>query len=144
MRIEISRGIDAPHHLVWDVLADLASYSEWMRDAERIVFTSAGRRGVGTTMEVHTRIGPFRTVDLIEVVGWDEGRSIEVAHRGLITGAGRLSAIPRGEGSTLVTWQESLRFPWWLGGRLIAICARPVLRRAWQANLSRLERILTG
>ena len=140
--IELSRVIPAPHDRVWGALADLASHVHWMKDAERIVFTSATRQGVGTTMEVHTRIGPFRTRDLLEVVGWEEGRYIEVGHRGLVRGTGRLSATPRGEDRTVVTWREKLVFPWWLGGPLAALVANPVLRRVWRSNLQLLEEML--
>jgi len=94
-------------------------------------------------MEVETVVGPFRTVDVMDVVGWEEGSSIEVAHRGLVKGGGTLSAEEHDDG-TLVGWVEELRFPWWLGGALVAWLARPVLAATWRENLERLERVLSA
>lgn len=141
-RIAVTRTMQVPHERVWAAIADLGSHTEWMKDAERIVFVHDQRRGEGTRMEVVTVVGPFRTVDVMEVVGWEEGRSIEVAHRGLITGRGILTAEPALEG-TLVSWREELTFPWWLGGPITAWLARPVLAAIWRGNLARLEEGLT-
>jgi hypothetical protein len=142
-RIAVTRTMQAPHERVWAAIADLGSHTEWMKDAERIVFVHDQRRGKGTRMEVVTVVGPFRTVDVMEVVGWEEGRSIEVAHRGLITGRGILTAEPALEG-TLVSWLEELTFPWWLGGPITAWLARPVLAAIWRGNLARLEEGITS
>jgi len=130
--------MEVPHTLVWAAVADLASHAEWMRDAESIVFLGDQRRGKGTMMRVETVVGPFRTADVMEVVGWDEGSTIEVAHQGLVKGRGTLEARPVGEG-TMVTWEETLAFPWWLGGAATAWMARPVLAAIWRGNLRRLE-----
>lgn len=137
-RIEVSRRIATPHAEVWSALADLRSHTDWMKDARSIEFTGETRSGVGTRMEVETVVGPLRTTDIMEVVGWDEGRSIEVVHEGLVTGRGTLSAEPNGE-STMVRWVEVLTFPWWLGGAVTAWLARPVLAAIWRGNLKRLE-----
>lgn len=93
-------------------------------------------------MEVATRVGPLRTLDILEVTGWDEGTSIDVAHRGLITGKGTLATAPL-NGDTRVSWVEELRFPWWLGGPMTAGLASPVLAAIWRGNLERLEDALT-
>lgn len=137
-RIEVLRQIKAPRETVWQKLADLASHAEWMADADEIEFLSDQTAGVGTIMRVPTSVGPLRTTDLIEVTGWDDGRSIEVEHTGLIRGRGALSVTPRGV-TTLVTWAEELEFPWWLGGPLTALIARPVMSAIWRRNLERLE-----
>ncbi|HET8739331.1 MAG TPA: SRPBCC family protein [Acidimicrobiia bacterium] len=137
-RIEVAREIDAPHERVWEAVSDLGSHGTWMKDAVRIVFVGDRRSGEGTRMEVVTVVGPFRLLDRMEVTGWEEGRSIEVAHQGLVKGQGRLTATPIGD-RTRVRWEEDLVFPWWLGGRLTAWLARPVLARIWRGNLRRLE-----
>lgn len=95
-------------------------------------------------MRVKTVVGPFRTLDDMEVVGWDEGRSIEVAHTGLVKGRGTFTLTDGAPGETLVTWDEELRFPWWLGGPVTAMLARPVLARIWRGNLRRLEESLSS
>lgn len=141
-RIAVSRPIPAPHTRVWEALADLESHQLWMRDAHSIVFLDDRRRGVGTRMEVETRIGPFRTLDLIEVVGWEEGHSIDVAHSGLVGGVGALRVTPD-DGGAVVEWVEDLIYPWWLGGAVTAWLARPVLAAVWKGNLRRLASMLT-
>jgi uncharacterized protein YndB with AHSA1/START domain len=140
-RVAVTRQIPVAHDRVWEALADLKAHTGWMRDARSIEFTSEHRRGTGTRMEVLTVIGPLRTTDIMEVVGWDEGRSIEVRHEGLITGTGTLRVEPVADGSRVV-WDETLTFPWWLGGRLVGWLARPVLAAVWRGNLRRLEETL--
>jgi uncharacterized protein YndB with AHSA1/START domain len=142
-RIRVTRRIDQEQTVVWAALADLASHHTWMRDAESIVFVTDQRTGVGTEMRVKTVVGPFRTIDIMEVVGWDEGRSIEVEHRGLVTGRGTLEAQSVGT-ATVVAWDETLRFPWWLGGPVTAWLARPVLAAVWRGNLRRLAESLSS
>jgi uncharacterized protein YndB with AHSA1/START domain len=143
-RIAVTRRISLPHDTVWDALADLGSHHVWMRDARSIVFVTDQRSGEGTRMRVKTVVGPFRTLDDMEVVGWDEGRSIEVAHIGLVKGRGTFTLTDGAPGETLVTWDEELRFPWWLGGPVTAMLARPVLTRIWRSNLRRLEESLSS
>lgn len=139
--IAVTRMLPLPHERVWAAIADLGSHTTWMRDARWIVFVHDQQRGVGTRMKVKTVVGPFRTIDVMEVVGWEEGRSIEVAHEGVVTGRGTLQATPQGSG-TLVSWTESLVFPWWLGGRIMTWLARPFLTAIWRGNLRRLEEAL--
>ena len=139
----VSLTVDHSVETVWEALADLASHPTWMKDAIAVNFHSDQTRGSGTSMDVVTRIGPFRTTDVIEVVGWTEGKQIEVVHRGLVTGRGILAVEPEGSGST-VTWIEDLEFPWWLGGPLTAWIARPFLRSIWRANLRRLDQTLSA
>jgi hypothetical protein len=141
-RIAVSRVVPVPRERVWAAIADLGSHTEWMRDAEWIVFVHDQRRGVGTRMEVKTVVGPFRTIDVMEVVGWDEGKSIEVTHQGLVKGRGTLSVSPAVADQTEVSWEEDLVFPWWLGGNITAWVARPVLAAIWRGNLRRLEETL--
>jgi hypothetical protein len=92
-------------------------------------------------MRVPTRVGPFRTTDMMTVVEWEEGRSIAVEHLGAVSGLGRFEIRTSGHGTEL-TWSETLRFPWWLGGRLGAFLARPILRQVWRGNLERFRRRL--
>jgi carbon monoxide dehydrogenase subunit G len=142
-RIKVSRRIESTRTVVWAALADLRSHVTWMRDARSIEFSTDLTSGVGTRMEVETVLGPFRTTDVMEVVSWDEGHSIEVVHHGLVRGRGTLSVSPDG-GGTLVTWDETLAFPWWLGGPVTAWVAGLVLAQTWRANLERLEESLTS
>jgi hypothetical protein len=139
--IEIAVVYDAPPQRVWAEIADLASHSQWMKDAERIEFVKGQNTGPGTRMRVPTRIGPFRTDDSMTVVEWVEGRVIAVEHVGAVSGVGRFEIESSGDRTKMV-WTERLAFPWWLGGALGAWLARPILRSTWTANLRRLgERV---
>jgi uncharacterized protein YndB with AHSA1/START domain len=141
-RIRVRATIDAPRGAVWERLADIAGHVHWMADARAIRFTSERRSGVGTTFECTTRIGPFRTTDVMEVTEWRRGRSLGVRHTGLVSGTGRF-VLRRGRlGRTRISWDERLRFPWSLGGPVTGVAAAPVLRRLWRRNLRRLASLV--
>lgn len=135
-RLQVSIVIPRPIDRVWSALAALERHSEWMADAESIEFLTDARRGVGTEMRVLTKVGPFSTNDVIRVEDWIEPRTIGVTHRGLVTGTGRFDLDPVDAG-TRFTWDEDLRFPWYLGGGATAAAAAPILRRIWRGNLRR-------
>jgi carbon monoxide dehydrogenase subunit G len=136
--IRVRASIEASPAAVWAELSDIASHVEWMADAVEIRFTGDRRRGVGTTFDCVTKVGPLRTVDRMAVTSWVEGREIGVRHEGLVTGEGRFTLEEVGGDRTAVSWSEQLRFPWYLGGPVTALVARPVLRRIWRGNLRRL------
>lgn len=133
--VSVSVLIDAPLDTVWEAVSDLASHSEWMTDAESVRFADEQRRGVGTTMQVATRVGPFRVTDWLAVTGWEERRLIEIAHVGSISGWGRFRLDPLA-GGVRFTWTEQLRFPWWLGGPFVAYAAQLILTAIWKRNLT--------
>lgn len=137
--IEVSVEIQAPLEAVWAAAADLGSHTEWMADAESITFITARERGLGTRMEVATRIGPLRTKDVMEVTEWEDRRRIGVRHTGLVTGEGAFELEEVDPATTRFTWRERLTFPWYLGGPLIARVAAPVLGAVWKRNLKRLK-----
>lgn len=136
-RIRVRRALRAPVEVVWDALADVGGHVEWMADAESIRFTSATEEGVGTTFDCVTKVGPIRLVDRMEITEWDDERRMAVRHVGVVTGEGAFTLSPRGD-RTELTWEETLRFPWWLPGRPAAF----VLKQIWRLNLRRLERTL--
>jgi carbon monoxide dehydrogenase subunit G len=137
--VEVSVEIRAPLEAVWAAAADLGSHAEWMADAESITFLTARQRGLGTRMEVATRIGPLRTKDIMEVTEWEDRRRIGVRHTGLVTGRGAFELEEVDPATTRFTWRERLTFPWYLGGPLIARVASPVLGAVWKRNLKRLK-----
>jgi uncharacterized protein YndB with AHSA1/START domain len=142
-KIRVSTLIRAPRPVVWQAVRDIASHVRWMHDADRIRITSPRATGVGTTFVCDTRVGPFRLSDRMEVVEWRERRAMGIRHTGLVRGVGRFTLRTR-PGGTLFTWEERLRFPSWMGGRLGAIVAKPVLRRIWRRNLAALKRMVEG
>ena len=140
MGVKVSVDIDAPLDEVWREAADLASHAEWMRDADRIDFVGDQRTGVGTTMEVLTKIGPLSTTDVIEVTSWRDRREIGVVHRGVVTGTGRFLLEEITPHRTRFTWDEELEMPWYFGGNVGAPISSRVLGAVWRGNLNRLKR----
>jgi hypothetical protein len=135
MKVDVGITIDAPPDAVWRAIEPIERHVEWMADAERITFTTTQLRGVGTSFDCLTRVGPFRVVDRMTVTEWVPGRSMGIEHRGLVTGRGRFTIRPSPGRQTRFTWVEDLRFPWWTGG----LVAAPVLRAIWRRNLRRLK-----
>jgi len=135
IRVEID--LPVPPDAVWADISRLATHVEWMADAESIEFLTDARQGPGTRIRVATRIGPFRTADVMEFTAWDPPRLMAVSHQGLFTGEGRFVCESTATGSRF-RWEEEIRFPWYLGGPVGAWMARPVLAAIWRRNLRRL------
>lgn len=138
--IRVSVVLDAPPAEVWADVEDLSSHTEWMEDAVSIDFTTEQHAGTGTEFDCATKVGPIRLVDHMEITSWVPGREMGVRHVGLITGSGQFTLRPDGVGRTQFEWTEDLIFPWWLGGPIGAMVARPVLGRIWRTNLKNLQR----
>ena len=148
-QIVVSTELDAPPDEVWADVQDVGSHVEWMADAEAIRFTSTRRSGVGTTFECDTKVGPIRLTDEMAITAWeppgaDGHGAMGVRHEGVVTGEGTFHLAPLDDGRTRCTWEESLRFPWWMGGPLGATLGKPVLRAVWRRNLTRLRRRFEG
>jgi hypothetical protein len=139
MAVRVSIDIPAARQDVWNDVSVLASHQEWMSDAERIDFLTEETSGVGTEIAVLTRVGPFRTTDRMTFTEWQPPATMAVEHRGLFTGFGRFSLEPIDAKWTRFTWEEVIRFPWYLGGPVAALFAQPILRLIWRRNLSRFR-----
>ena len=120
-----------------------------MADAVAIEFLTDRRQGTGTRFACLTQVWVFRTTDIMEITEWSPPRVMGVRHAGAVSGEGRFELHPAAAsgsdepgGSTTMTWTERLYFPWWMGGSLGATLARPVLRRIWRANLTRLKTLV--
>lgn len=144
-RIRVVQDFEAPRRAVWAALEDIASHVQWMDDAVAIRVTSRRRRGVGTTFECDTRVGPFSLVDAMEVVEWKPRRAMSIRHAGVVTGVGRFTLRRRRGGrGTRFVWSERLSFPGWLGGPVAGVLAKPVLRRVWRRDLRNLKALVDG
>jgi carbon monoxide dehydrogenase subunit G len=144
MAVVVSIEIAAPIEEVWAHAADFATHDEWMADAAEIEFMTDERSGVGTTMAVETKVGPLRTVDVIEVTDMEAPHRITVSHKGLFTGTGEFRLESVGELKTRFTWDERLDFPWYFGGPIGAAVAKPILSTIWRGNLRRLRLRIEG
>jgi len=141
VRIRVGITIDAPPDDIWRIVEPIEHHVDWMADADTIRFTGKQTRGTGTTFDCVTRVGPVRLTDRMTVTEWEPGRLMGIEHRGVVTGRGRFVLRRRRGRRTRFTWNERLSFPWWLGGEVGALLAKPVLRAIWRRNLRRLKSI---
>ena len=143
-RLRVSIEIEATPQQVWDVVEPVEDHVEWMLDAVAIRFHNDQHRGVGTTFDCDTRVGPFKLVDRMEITEWEACSVMGVRHVGLITGTGRFTLTPIDLGRrTRFEWDEELTFPWWLGGKAGSlVIGRLVLRPIWTHNLRNLKAIV--
>jgi uncharacterized protein YndB with AHSA1/START domain len=141
--IAISVVIDAPPERVWAVVEPVERHVDWMADAVAIRFVDEQRRGVGLRFICDTKIGPIKLADRMEITEWSPGAAMGVRHQGVVSGSGRFTLEPAAGGRTVFAWQEDLKFPWWLGGRLGEAVGGPlVLRRIWRKNLTKLKELV--
>ncbi len=137
--IRVSKVVPAAPAAVWEDLRHIDRHVEWMSDADSIRFLTDATEGAGVLFECVTQIGPIRLIDRMEVTDWRDAQTMAIRHRGVVTGTGefRLTPCPAAGGAvhTAFEWSESLRFPWWMGGPVGAVAARPVLQAFWKRNL---------
>lgn len=141
VNIRVSTVVPAPPAAVWEDLRHIGRHVEWMGDADSIRFLTDATEGVGVLFECVTRLGPVRLIDRMEVTAWRHAQTMGIRHRGVVTGVGEFRLAPRpaagGEVHTQFEWSEWLKFPWWMGGPVGAVAARPVLRAVWKRSLRR-------
>lgn len=126
----------------WAAIEDIESHVAWMADAESITFVTPQRAGVGTAFDCRTGVGPIRLRDAMLITSWIPNVAMGVEHRGVVRGSGAFNLRSVDAGHTRFSWEETLTFPWWLGGRFGELFGRPVLTRIWRGNLARLQRIV--
>ncbi len=136
--------ISATPAQVWRAVEVIEDHVSWMHDAVAIRFQTDRRRGVATAFLCDTKVGPFKLVDRMEIIEWTPNAAIGVRHVGLVTGTGRFTLTPIDLGRrTRFGWDESLVFPWWLGGPFGAsVGGRLVLRPIWNRNLRTLKQLV--
>ncbi|MFI5052865.1 MAG: SRPBCC family protein [Acidimicrobiia bacterium] len=143
--IRVCTTIAAPPATVWAAVEKVETHGEWMLDAEAITFRSDQHSGIGAEFDCVTRVGPLHTRDHFVVTQWEPGSCMGIEHRGAVTGVGEFRLSPEAGGSsTQFCWEETLRFPWWLGGVAGEQFGRPVLRHLWAGNLRRLKANIEG
>lgn len=139
--IRVERIVTASRQEVWAELRQIERHVQWMADAESITFTTSQREGTGTEFSCRTKVGPIVLNDKMEITDWVNESTMSVIHRGIVTGSGTFTLADHAAG-TLITWEESLDFPWWVGGPPGAVIARLVLRLIWKGNLRRLASLI--
>jgi uncharacterized protein YndB with AHSA1/START domain len=143
-RIQVAVELDAPPARVWEIVEPVERHVDWMADAVAIRFDTDQTRGVGTSFQCDTKVGPIKLTDHMEITEWEPGRAMGVRHTGIVTGSGVFTLEPLDLGRrTRFTWTEELRFPWYLGGRLGEIVGGQLVMKAiWRRNLSALRRLV--
>jgi len=142
-RIRISQVINRTPSEVWNEMRHIERHVNWMHDAVEIRFTSDSREGIGTSFICLTKVGSFKTQDVMTITEWRENEVMGVTHAGIVKGSGKFTITPHNPGS-LVKWEEKLEFPSWALGSLGALLAKPILRLIWKTNLKGLRLILEG
>ena len=129
---------------VWEIVEPVERHVDWMADAVAIRFTNSQTRGVGTTFECDTKVGPIKLTDRMEITEWVPEKSMGVKHVGMVTGTGVFTIEPLGNGQyTKFTWSEELTFPWWLGGPIGEVIGGNIVMKAiWRRNLKKLQALV--
>jgi hypothetical protein len=138
MDIKVSIELPTSVENSWKYIADIQSHTQWMQDALSITITSDKCKGVGTTFECLTAVGPFRLTDEMEITDWQPPYLMGVKHNGLVSGRGKFS-LEIIETGTLFTWEEDLELSWKYGGKLGESLAAPILKAIWKKNLRALR-----
>ncbi len=129
---------------VWEIVEPVERHVDWMADAVAIRFTNSQTRGVGTTFDCDTKVGPIKLTDRMEITEWVPEKSMGVKHVGIVTGTGVFTIEPIGNGQyTKFTWSEKLTFPWWLGGPIGEVVGGNIVMKAiWRRNLKKLQALV--
>ena len=75
----------------------------------------------------------------MEITSWVDAAEMGVRHDGLVTGEGAFTLAPIGDDRTRFVWDETLRFPWWMGGPVGGFFGGFVLKQIWKRNLGLLR-----
>ena len=129
---------------VWEIVEPVERHVDWMADAVAIRFTNSQTRGVGTTFDCDTKVGPIKLTDRMEITEWVPEKSMGVKHVGIVTGTGVFTIEPLGNGQySKFTWSEELTFPWWLGGLVGEVIGGNIVMKAiWRRNLKKLKALV--
>ncbi len=139
--IKVSTIINASLKTVWNEVSRLENHTNWMNDAEKIDFLSENNSGMGTEMKVLTKIGPIKLYDYMTVTNWVVEKSIAVDHIGIVTGKGEFKLEEIDENNTKFNWEETLKFPIYLGGVIGEFFGAPILKLIWRKNLKNLKEL---
>ncbi|MBA3982588.1 MAG: SRPBCC family protein [Acidimicrobiia bacterium] len=139
--VSVEIVIDALPDEIWSYVEQIERHTEWMADAIAIRFHGEQRRGVGTTFECDTKVGPLRLTDEMEITRWEPERAMGVRHTGIVTGEGTFRIEPVNAISSRFRWDEQLDLPWYFGGsgRLATVMNAGVLGQVWRRNLRNLK-----
>ena len=76
--IQISTHINVSPEVLWEELRHIDRHVNWMNDAVSITFTSPTTEGVVTQFSCLTKVGPFKTTDIMTITQWQENETMGV------------------------------------------------------------------
>jgi hypothetical protein len=141
IQITVQRFSELQCSRIWQEISKIERHPLWMIDAKEIRPTAPESViGPGSEFDCLTQVGPFKTIDKLEISKWEEGRAIEAIHKGKVKGWGRLELLPVPNADhscrCLVSWTEALDFEL---PRPLAAIVTVILQYVWKSNLARLE-----
>jgi hypothetical protein len=113
-----------------------------MLEASDFVVTSEERTGIGVSAEATIRIAGIKTRDVVQVVGWEPPKRLEIEHRGWVSGHGEIHLTPLGRDRTHIFWREELNPPAGLAGAIGMTALRPLLKRLFARDLGVLATLV--
>jgi uncharacterized membrane protein len=143
MRVNQSVVISAPQQAVWDFLADLDNYMEFLSGITRWEADGEQRTGLGARRRMLIRVGSAEVGGLIEVVEWDEPNDLAWSSVTGVDQRGRLRLRPAGDAATRV----ELRYAYGvagggLSGWISEHVAAPTISTHLKTSLQRLKRLI--
>jgi uncharacterized membrane protein len=145
MRLNESVVISAPQPAVWEYLADLDNYMEFMSGITRWDAAGEQRTGLGARRRMLIRVGSAEVGGLIEIVEWDAPNDLAWSSVTGVDQRGRLRLRPAGARSTRV----EMRYQYGVAGAGLAgwiseHVSAPTLRRHLRTSLRQLKRVVEG
>ncbi len=102
MKVASEVVLPVPVERAWGLLMRWEDQPRWMKDADSVRVLGEQREGVGTTIDVTTRVlnVPLFT-ERLEVTIWEPPRRLVMAHLSFVAGVGtwRLQPVEGGTGS---------------------------------------------
>lgn len=136
--IETSIDIRASRGQVWEHLVDWENLGRWMTEGSNFEVLGDQREGVGAKAKAKIKILGISTVDLIEVLRWEPPSTLEIGHRGWVSGTGLIKCFKSANGCQ-VYWRETLLPPWGPMGAAGLRIFRPVMKRIFARDLGLLK-----
>ncbi len=129
--IRTSITVEAPIEAVWAIVADIERQPAWMHDLKTVRLTTPAPVSVGTRGLGRVQVFGLGVEDPVEVTAFDAPTHFAIRHDGLIGGSGDIRLFAEPDGSTTVTWEETLVPPVLpdLGALVLALVFRPIFQR---------------
>ena len=140
MRVNESVVISAPKQAIWDYLADLDNYLDFMSGITRWDAEGDVMRGLGARRRMLIKVGSAEVGGLIEMVEWDEPDELAWTSVTGVDQRGRFRLRDAGSASTRV----ELRYAYGvagsgLSGWISEHVSAPTIRRHLRTSLQRLK-----